>query len=101
MSADVSDRACEILRATADGNDLAPPDLKLLELAVNGMLNEVGKEAFMELHRNATKPQGYTAPWFLGIEHMQADADALAVRCRALETQGIVPTPQNTSDWAS
>jgi hypothetical protein len=65
--------ACEVLRATHDGDDLAPPDLKLIELAVNGLLNERGKALFLELHRNATKPEGYTRPWFLGIEHLTRD----------------------------
>jgi hypothetical protein len=73
MNADVCELACEILRATKDGEELAPPDLKLIELAVNDQLNEVGEAAFMELHRNATKPKGYTVSWFLGIEHMTRD----------------------------
>ena len=73
MSANACDLACDILRVTKDGELLAPPDLKLLELAVNGFLNEAGEAAFMELHRNATKPEGYTVPWFLGIEHMTRD----------------------------
>lgn len=70
---DLCELACEILRATNDGNDLAPPDLKMVELAVNGFLNEAGQVAFIELHRNATKPEGYTRPWFLGIEHLTRD----------------------------
>ena len=73
MHSDFCELACDILRATKDGDELAPPDLKLLELAVNGFLNEAGKAAFMELHRNATKPEGYTVPWFLGIEHITRD----------------------------
>jgi len=73
MNADVFELACDILRATKDGDELAPPDLKLVELAVNRYLNEAGEAAFMELHRNATKPAGYTVPWFLGIEHMTRD----------------------------
>lgn len=70
---DICELACEILRATHDGDDLAPPDLKIVELAVNGFLNERGKALFLELHRNATKPEGYTQPWFLGIEHLTRD----------------------------
>jgi len=73
MDSNFCELACDILRATKDGGELAPPDLKLLELAVNGFLNETGKAALMELHRNATKPEGYTVPWFLGIEHMTRD----------------------------
>ena len=67
------DLACDILRATHDGQDLAPPDLKVVEMAVNGFLSESGWTLFKELHRNATKPEGYTVPWFLGIEHMTRD----------------------------
>lgn len=70
---DFSELSCEILRATKDGEELAPPDLKIVELAVNGLLNKAGEAIFMELHRNATKPEGYSAPWFLGIEHMTRD----------------------------
>jgi len=73
MSADFCELACDILRATKDGEELAPPDLKLVELAANGHLNTAGEAAFMDLHRNATKPAGYTVPWFLGIEHMTRD----------------------------
>jgi hypothetical protein len=73
MSANISELACDILRATQDGEELAPPDLKLVELAVNGFLSQAGEAAFLELHRNATKPEGYTVPWFLGIEHMTRD----------------------------
>ena len=73
MDSNFCELACDILRATKDGDELAPQDLKLLELAVNGVLNEAGKAAFMELHRNTTKPKGYTVPWFLGIEHMTRD----------------------------
>ncbi len=73
MIPNVCELACEILGATNDGNSLAPPDLKLVEMAVNGLLNAVGEARFLELHRNATRPEGYTAPFFLGIEHMTRD----------------------------
>ncbi len=36
MSQNFIDQSIEIIRATQDGNDLAPPDLKLVEIAVNG-----------------------------------------------------------------
>jgi len=68
-----SDMAIEILRATHDGDRLASSDLGLVELAVNGFLNEEGKSAFQQLHQNATKPDGYTPPNFLGIEHLTRD----------------------------
>jgi len=38
--------AIEILKATNDGDNLAPVDLKLVELAVNRYLNEAGEVAF-------------------------------------------------------
>jgi len=73
MIENVCDLACEILQRTDDGNRLAPEDLRLVELAVNGFLKKEGEEQFRELHRNATKPEGYTVPWFLGIENMTWD----------------------------
>jgi hypothetical protein len=118
MSASVCDIAMEILRATNDGNDLDPRDLKLLELAVNGFLSEQGDVAFYELHRRAQN--GYTKPWLHGIEHLtithdgyvhwkgaevehydipwaygeeaKAQAEELARRCRVLEARGEKPT---------
>ena len=60
--------ACEVLHATNDGDDLAPMDLKLVELAVNGFLNEAGWEAFRKLNDRVN--QGYKPPWFHGIENM-------------------------------
>lgn len=122
----VTEMAIAILRATDDGDDLAPDDLALVELAVNHNLSGRGLACFAELHKNATKPGGYTAPWLFGIEYltidhqrtvrwkgvaveqfdhgvwrrpawrerMQADAEALAVRCRQLEAEGIEPTMQ-------
>ena len=117
--------ACEVLRATHDGDDRAPPDLKLIELAVNGLLNERGKALFLELHRNATKPEVTPDPGFLGsntllatisgywkggrVEHFDHDlwqeagwqermktaAESLAARGRNLESLGIVPDMRN------
>ena len=73
MSTHYCEMAIEILQRTHDGDDLDPSDLKLVELAVNGFLNEAGKLAFAELHSNVTKPDDYTRPWFLGIEHVTRD----------------------------
>jgi len=114
------DLACEILRATNDGNELAPPDLKLVEMAVNGFLNDKGWEAFKELHRKVKA--GYKKPWFHGIEHLTIDhsgyvrwkgkvvehytfdnceeeedsAKELGRRCRILESNGIEVNMENT-----
>jgi hypothetical protein len=60
--------AYEILQKTNDGDDLDQIDLKLVELAVNGFLNEAGWEAFRKL--NDSVKQGYKPPWFHGIENM-------------------------------
>jgi hypothetical protein len=118
MSQNFIAQCIEILRATHDGDDLAPPDLKLVELCVNGWLNEAGEAAFAELLANVRA--GYKTPWFMDIEHMtrdhqryvywkgkqvehydhdvweqdgwrermKADAEELARRCRWLEENG-------------
>lgn len=69
----ISEMAITILRATHDGDNLAPVDLVLVELAINRQLNAVGLVRFDELYRNATKPVGYTAPFLFGIEHLTID----------------------------
>lgn len=118
MSKNYSDMAIEIIRATKDGETLAPPDLYLVQCAVNGGLTEAGDVAFCALYANATKPEGYTVPWFHGIEHMTRDHEGfvywkgkqvehysftgdgaheregqaaleLARRCRILEERGV------------
>jgi hypothetical protein len=70
-----SDKAIEILQSTHDGNNLDPSDLRLVESAVNGFLTEAGIEAFQKLHENATKPEGYTKPWFHDVEHLTRDLE--------------------------
>lgn len=42
----VADKAIEILQRTRDGDTLEARDLKLVELAVNGALNEEGRDLF-------------------------------------------------------
>lgn len=71
MSKSIIDLAIEIIQETNDGDDLAPEHLKLVELAVNGFLNEQGEVAFNELHANVMS--GYVRPWFHGIEHLTID----------------------------
>lgn len=65
--------AIEILRATNDGDRLSPQDLKIVELAVNNRLDSEGIVLFQELYRNATKAEGYTAPYLFAIEHLTID----------------------------
>jgi len=65
-------QACEILERTNDGNDLAPEHLKLLEMAVNGRLNDKGIGLFDELHTSVVEGK-YQKPWLQGVEHLTRD----------------------------
>lgn len=71
MSESIIELAIEIIAATHDGDDLAPHHLKLVEMAVNGFLNEQGEVAFYELVEQVRA--GYQKPWFHGIEHLTID----------------------------
>lgn len=114
----IADDAIEILYLTRDGEDLDPMHLKLIELAVNGMLNEPGLHLFRELHAQVQK--GYVKPWFHGVENITRNHEGyilwrekpiehfsskyaasdeaatyvkeLAQRCAILELQGLVPS---------
>ena len=66
------EKAIEILQITDDGDKLSPVDLKLLEMAVNGWLNETGEVAFDDLY-NRVSGGAYSPPWFHGIEHLTID----------------------------
>ncbi|MBA7710597.1 hypothetical protein ES703_119542 [subsurface metagenome] len=118
------DMALEIIRQTNDGDDLSPGDLALVESAVNGFLSESGEIAFQELHKKVL--EGYSPPWFHGIEHMTIDhagyvywkgvqvehygpgnpysakmkqaTEEIARRCRILEERGRQPTV-GTAVW--
>ena len=70
MPRDISDidRALAILSRTNDGDDLVPVDLWLVQEAVNGRLNECGRQAFLELWRHVEA--GYDIGWLHGIEHL-------------------------------
>ncbi len=68
MSESIYETALFIIQSTKDGDDLAPHHLKLVEMAVNGYLNEEGEVAFYELAENVRN--GYQKPWFHGIEHL-------------------------------
>lgn len=68
------DMAIQILRMTDDGDKLDARDLKLLENAVNGFLNEVGYEHFTKLYTQVIKGN-YSLPWFHGIEHLTIDQE--------------------------
>lgn len=118
MTETIIDQALEIIRATHDGDDLDPHDLKLTEHAVNGLLNDTGKAAFEALLAHVRA--GYVKPWFHRVEHVTRNHDGyvfykshriehfspqyaisedaklyaqkLAASCRALEAKGITPS---------
>lgn len=69
----LADNAIEILRATRDGDDLDPAHLKLVEMALNGHLNETGRAAFQNLLQSVRA--GYAKPWFHGVEHVTRNHD--------------------------
>ncbi|HEX2842135.1 hypothetical protein [Hyphomicrobium sp.] len=124
MTSSLCDKAIEILQATRDGEDLDPKHLKLVELAVNGILNETGLYVFEELLRQVR--DGYVKPWFHGVQHItrnhegyvfwrgvaiehyssdyaasdesEAHVRELARRCVLLEGKGITPST-NTVIW--
>lgn len=124
MAQSTADKACEIIRRTNDGDDLAPEHLYLVQEMVNGHLNEQGEIAFEELYQSVLR--GYKKPWFHGIEHLTRDhegyiywkgkvvehydspwagtaegreaANRLAARCRHLESIGVEPS-STTAIW--
>jgi len=59
------DKAIVVLEKTRDGDDLDPKLLGLVELAVNGNLNNVGKDAFegsiLRSQMEHTNAPGFTA----------------------------------------
>ena len=119
------DRALDILRRTNDGNGLLPGDLWLLQEAVNGRLNERGRQAFLKL--SARVDAGYSIGWLHGIEHLvmapdgyvswrneivehydeclRTSADGrrqaieIARRCRILEERGEIVTTAVVWMW--
>jgi len=125
MSA-LGDRSLEIIRKTNDGNDLAPRDLKLVELAVNGFLNPTGEQLFQRLYEDVMAGK-YRWPWYKDIEHLTLDhvgyvrwkahivehfepayaygeestayAHEIARRCSFLESHGVKPTTRAIVWW--
>src|SRR6266849_4844698 len=66
------EKAIEILQRTHDGDDLAPEHLKLIELAVNDVLTEIGQVAFEQLYTQVTGGT-YVEPWYHDIEYLRKD----------------------------
>ena len=84
MTTALADTAIEILRATRDGDDLDPKHLKLVELAVNGHLNDAGLAAFQNLLEQVRA--GYAKPWLHGVEHITRDHDGYVLwKCQSIE----------------
>ena len=54
------DKAIAILEKTNDGDDLAPKHLKLVELAVNNGMSELGQQEFNKVFE-AVEAGTYTA----------------------------------------
>jgi hypothetical protein len=71
MSVSIAEKAIRVLERTNDGNDLSPLDLKLVEITVNGFVNEEAEKAFYELCYRVEN--GYQRPWFHGIENLSID----------------------------
>ena len=118
------EKAIEILQRTHDGDDLAPQHLKLIELAVNDVLTEIGQVAFVQLYTQVTGGT-YVEPWYQNIEYLRKDhhgyvywkgiqvdhysfdkyeeaheaALDLADRCRTLEMLGIPVSTAHQAWW--
>lgn len=72
---DESERAIIILQKTEDGDLLGPKDLKIVELAVNGLLSAAGQEAFESLYTKVilgSYRSPYKSPYF-GIAGLRID----------------------------
>ena len=70
---DTCEKARAILKKTKDGDLLDPSDLKLLEHAANGFLNESGREVFEKLYRRVVIDGTYIKPFLHDIEHITRD----------------------------
>lgn len=83
------DMAVEILRATNDGNRLAPVDLSLIQSAVNGWLTECGETAFVDLFGRVQA--GYEPPTFHGIDYLTIDHEGY-VYWRGIRVEHYTPS---------
>lgn len=68
---EISDKVIAILTETNDGEDLSPRHLKLLEMAINGYLNESGYELLNDIYEMVMKHE--YVDWFHDIEHLTVD----------------------------
>lgn len=123
---DFIEPALEIIRATHDGDNLAPQHLSLVQAAVNGFLTLDGEKAFERLHAEVLAGT-YRWPWYKGIENLLLDhvryvcwkghivehfelpyadgdesnayAREIARRCAILDAHGITPTTHAVVWW--
>jgi len=70
--ADACDKTIHILQWTKDGSELAPSDLALTELAVNGLLSKEGYASFEQLHQAVcvTRTYSRTNKLLFGIKYV-------------------------------
>ncbi len=68
----IIDKALDIIGRTNDGNSLSPTHLKLVELAVNGQLNDKGITVFDALHKQVMDGE-YRQPYLNDVEFMTRD----------------------------
>lgn len=83
----LSQKAIQVLRLSVDGSQLAPLHLKLIELAVNGRLDEEGIAEMAMLHRDVVEGR-YSANrvWLCGVDHVTRDhAGYVSYKGRQLE----------------
>lgn len=69
------EQAIEILQKTNDGEELAPPDLALIQAMVNGNIfgvSEKMEESFSSLLERV-RSGSYRPPWLHGVENLTID----------------------------
>lgn len=72
MNNNFCEMAISILQLTNDGDSLDPRDLKILEMAVNGDLNEKGEEYFQEIYKKVIAGE-YIKPYLHDVEFFTRD----------------------------
>ncbi len=98
---EVTNRACKILRATSDGDDLEPEHLYLVQEAVNGNLTFVGDVAFVNLYQQVVNG-GYKKPWLHDVEHLTIDHEGYVYwKDKHVEhfTRGFLDEMKEYSQW--
>lgn len=87
----INEMVIDIIDGTSDGDNLSPRHLKLLELAVNGFIDD---ENFQELTRiHQMVENGNYIDWFHSIEHMTKDHND------CIRWKGVVVGKYDFEDW--